>query len=369
MRQLMKIFATISSILWSLLSSESLMANEIHPDFCGTQNFDGVYYIGWNLTFKSGKWFWRFDRDVQRMVPSRPDPTRVTTTTLFIDHVPECALGVDCNDLKKALYLMFTRRTVVSTGKETTDVFRLRSYTGISSVAQNEYPWKLTDPHVIWPSSWNDWPNRSRASLFFPPTNMAFFVDNEGEYYTLFYQQINSVNWFRQMKANRISSGVVFVGMFFTAESSLIYSITPNLTTKKDAIYAVGHEVNDPKKASKLYYLRSDMTFDRFVSSYHSFLGCVIDICLQDMNLHRMMWCMEHEIPFTDIATEQTTSNSTPTEAQIRNPSGNGFVYIVTIITIVFICVIVIAIAILFYIKLSGKLLNVFRVVVTKVVH
>ena len=248
------------------LLSLTRSVSQTQPEFCATQHFDGVYYIGWNLTFKSGKQFWRFDNSIRRTVPYSPDPSKVTTTSLFINRVLDCSLNPDCEQMKKAFDLLFTRRTVISTSEEITDVFRVKSYEQLEYVHPNEYPWKLKDPHIIWPLGWDKEPKGSRASLFIPKTNVVLFIDNKQDSIELHFHTIDSSNWFVSMHVNLLDSGVVFTGMFHTFATTTNDGLTARLNLAENSVYAVGHDTNDPNKKSKLFYLKKDMTFAYDVS-------------------------------------------------------------------------------------------------------
>ena len=261
-----KNYCLISTIiLWYSIPTDS----QTHPEFCATENFDGVFYMGSNLTFKSGQWYWQLDTKVLRMMPYVNNGKAMPITTLYINRVLDCApnkepLIKDCDQLKKALNLLFIRIANPDTYIETTVVGRVEITNQINDViTDQQLPWALSNPHAIWPSDWDLEPNSSKASLFYPDYNDAFFITNNKNYSELHTTVISSSDWYKRMNRKRLESGITFVGMFHTNSKDIAAIISLRL----NAVYAVGHDKSDPNSESKLYWLTKDLRFQYDVSS------------------------------------------------------------------------------------------------------
>ena len=264
MRQSIIFYLISTTILWYFIPTDS----QTQPEFCATDSFDGVFYTGNKLTFKSGQWYWQLDSNVRRMMPYVHQSRAMPITTLYIDRVPDCGLIKDCDQLKKALNMLFIRIANPDTYIETTFVGRVEINNKISQVLHDvELPWALTNPHFIWPSDWDSSPNSPKASLFYaridyPFLNDVFFITNNKEYSELHSTAITSSDWYKRMNRKRLLSNVTFVGMFHT-----IGEITAIISLRQNAVYAVGHHNNDPNNVSKLFWLTNDLRFEYDVSS------------------------------------------------------------------------------------------------------
>ena len=250
---------TFSLILCSLTSIKC----QIRPDFCATSNFDGVFYLGQNITFKNGPQFWQYDSEMQRTLPRVfEDIVKVVTTSLFINEVPNCDKLKDCQQLKKALNVIFIRMIDINTFEETTRMARFNTNYELADVTPEQYPWGLTDPAAIWPKEWNNNPIASKPSLFLPYKNQVYFITNHNEEYSeLHYRTIDSTNWYQSMSKNRLTADIRFAGMFHTYGAKL----WSNVGLPPDSVFAVGHIKKHPKE-SKLFRLDSNYTFVSEVS-------------------------------------------------------------------------------------------------------
>lgn len=236
--------------------------NKTRPEFCKTVNFDAVFYMGRNLTFKSGQWYWQLDLTVQRMMPYVPESQVQPITSLFIDRVPDCLQNKDCDQMIKALDVLFVRIVDAKTDAESTLVSLVGNDNRMTPMAAGDLPWALTNPHVIWPPDFVWKPKEPKPSLYFPGLNFVFYITKANNYSELHYTAIDSNDWYKTTRKNRLMPGITFVGMFHTYgnDISLMIALRPN------TVFAIGHEDRDPNRESKLFFLKNDFTFEYEVS-------------------------------------------------------------------------------------------------------
>lgn len=232
------------------------------PDFCENTNFDGIFYFGWDLMFKSEKWFWRWDPTSQRMTVHTRKMTvngnKVMTNSLFISRVPDCYMLRDCKQLKKALDIIFIRVVDIAANKPMTYMARINPANNLDVVTESEDPWRLgpLGPQVVWPPEWTQRPMGPKSSLFFPLTNEVYFIIDRDQSSELQYRTLDSSDWFRSMDKKTLPSDITYVGMFNTFEDKMlpiIRGLVPNTA------FAVGYVKRWPQEP-KLFRITPDHT-------------------------------------------------------------------------------------------------------------
>jgi hypothetical protein len=139
--------------------------------------------------------------------------------------------------------VVFTRVYSYKLAKEFTQVDRHLDNDLMETLDIPDYPFKLVASQLpnVWPRDWSvNNQLKPRSSVYWPEKYEVLYIENDGDRdrSELRWARISDVNWYRNMKYQRLYTEARFSGLFYDRSN----------------VYAIGNTGNDPE--SYMYLLR-----------------------------------------------------------------------------------------------------------------
>jgi len=143
---------------------------------------------------------------------------RLLTALYISGQIPPCTHWdlKYCDQIRKALDLLFTRVFDRKRAIEFTSVVQMTPRGNVIQVSADHYPWNLKSDANFWPQEWNEDEFNSRPSVYLPSKFESIFISHSGnkKLSAILSNSITTIDWYKNLKREPLDSDVRFVGMF-----------------------------------------------------------------------------------------------------------------------------------------------------------